>query len=238
MVHAEEAPELRQVIDSKEPLRVGDIGELAWASETTLGGGSAMLLPVHDGGEVVAVLAVGWKDMDSLPTGSAATVTTALADLTAPAIARAALSENVVFERRLRASVMDELPIAVSIFAGDPPRVIDMNRKERELLQISDDSLRPSQLDESQHKFDVRFADGTPLSVDNAPVTTAIRTGKATGPFILILRRADGSRIHTRTYCAPFFDDDGAVAGAVVTSEPLDVALAPELGGSTDDTAV
>ena len=72
----------------------------------------------------------------------------------------------------------------------------------------------------------MRFADGTPLSIDNAPVTTAIRPGKATGPFIMIVRRSDGSQIHTRTYCAPFSDGDGAV----VTSEPLDVALAPEIG--------
>ncbi|MDJ0497396.1 MAG: ATP-binding protein [Acidimicrobiia bacterium] len=230
VVRAEDAPELAQVISEGEPLRIDDIRDLDWASETNLGGGSAMLLPVHDGRDVVAVLAVGWKGTDSLPTGSAAAVTTALADLTAPAIARAALSQDVVFERRLRASVMDELPIAVSIFAGDPPRVIDMNRKERELLQIEEDSHRPRELGASQHKFDVRFADGTPLSVDNAPVTTAIRTGKATGPFILIVRRSDGSQIHTRTYCAPIFDGDGAVTGAVVTSEPLDVALAPEVG--------
>ena len=210
-------------------MRIGDIEDLTWASESILGGGSAMLVPVHDGAEVVAVLAVGWKGVDFLPTGSAEAVTTALADLTAPAIARAALSEDIVFERRLRASVMDELPIAVSIFAGDPPQVVDMNRRERELLQVNEDSLRPRGLGESQHKYDVRFADGTTLTVDNAPVTTATRTGRATGPFILIVRRSDGSQIHTRTYCAPFFDGDGAVAGAVVTSEPLDVALAPEV---------
>ena len=230
IVRSEDAPELARVISGGDPERIGDITDLDWASETNLGGGSAMLLPVHDGQDVVAVLAVGWKGTDSLPTGSAEAVTTALADLTAPAIARAALSEDVVFERRLRASVMDELPIAVSIFAGDPPRVIDMNRKERELLQIAGEGDRPRELGASQHRFDVRFADGTPLSVDNAPVTTAIRTGKATGPFILIVRRSDGSQIHTRTYCAPIFDGDGAVSGAVVTSEPLDVALAPEVG--------
>ncbi len=229
VVNTDDAPELQQVIEGREPMRIGDIEDLTWASESILGGGSAMLVPVHDGAEVVAVLAVGWKGVDFLPTGSAEAVTTALADLTAPAIARAALSEDIVFERRLRASVMDELPIAVSIFAGDPPQVVDMNRRERELLQVNEDSLRPRGLGESQHKYDVRFADGTTLTVDNAPVTTATRTGRATGPFILIVRRSDGSQIHTRTYCAPFFDGDGAVAGAVVTSEPLDVALAPEV---------
>ena len=186
-----------------------------------------MLLPVNDGETVVGVLAVGWKSAEMLPQGAAARVTTALADQTAPAIVRAALSEDIIFERRLRSSVMNELPIAVSIFAGDPPQVVDMNRKEREMLLLDDFHGRPRDLETSQDQYSVRFADGTPLTVDNAPVTTAIRTGKATGPFMLIVRRADGSQIYTRTYCAPFFDDAGAVAGAVVTSEPLDIALAP-----------
>lgn len=182
-----------------------------------------MLLPVHDAERVVAVLAVGWKGADMLPTGSAANVAEALAELTESAIARTALTRDVAFERRLRASVLDELPIAVSVFAGDPPEVVDWNRKERELLGIVDDAMRPHNLVESQHAFNVRFADGTPLTLDNSPVTTALRSGKTTGPFILLVERADGGQVHTRTYCAPFFDGKGNVAGAVVTSEPLDL---------------
>ncbi len=191
-----------------------------------------MLLPVDDGGRTVAVLAVGWKSADLMPTGSAVDVAEALAALTASAIARTALTQDIVFERRLRASVMDELPIAVSVFAGDPPEVIDWNRKEREILGIEDDSVRPSDLAASQHLFDVRFADGTPLTVENAPVTTAIRTGKAAGPFILVVQRLDGTHIHTRTYCAPFVDGEGKVAGAVVTSEPMDFAVSPVEGAA------
>ena len=90
------------------------------------------------------------------------------------------------------------------------------------MLGIADDMERPSDLDESQERYQVRFADGTPLTVENAPVTEAIRTGRSAGPFLLVLRRADGTEITTRTYCAPFFDDEGLVAGAVVTSEELD----------------
>jgi signal transduction histidine kinase len=219
--------ELDRVVAEGEPIRVDDVDVLAWVPAGALGGDSAMLLPVHDDELVVAVLAVGWKRLDVMPRGPAVHVAEGLANLTAPAIARTALTRDVVFERRLRASVMDELPIAVSVFAGNPPRVVDWNRKERELLGIDHDSLRPSDLAASQHKYDVRFADGTALTVDNAPVTTAIRTGKATGPFILLVRRADGSQIHTRTYCAPFLNDEGHVAGAVVTSEPLDIAIGP-----------
>jgi K+-sensing histidine kinase KdpD len=224
-----EASQLAAVVSDRKAMRVENTDDLDWATESVLGGSSAMLLPVNDGETVVGVLAVGWKSAELLPQGAAAKVTTALADQTAPAVARAALSEDIIFERRLRSSVMNELPIAVSIFVGDPPQVVDMNRKEREMLLLDDLHERPRDLETSQDHYSVRFADGTPLTVDNAPVTRAIRTGKATGPFMLIVRRADGSQIHTRTYCAPFFDDAGEVAGAVVTSEPLDIAVAPEI---------
>lgn len=217
------ARDLERVLTTGNAETIVDVATVPWASVSALGGQSAMLLPVHDAERVVAVLAVGWKGADMLPRGSAMAVAEALAELTASAIARTALTRDIAFERRLRASVMDELPIAVSIFAGDPPEVIDWNRKERLLLGIEDDSLRPHDLATSQHVFNVRFADGTPLTVDNAPVTVAIRTGKATGPFILRIDRADGTQIHTRTHCAPFFDGDGVVVGAVVTSEPLDL---------------
>lgn len=213
---------------------VTDIASVSWLKESAMGGTAAMLLPVHDGGKVVAVLGVGWKSVEAMPSGAAVSVAEALADLTASAIARTALFRDVVFERRLRASVIDELPLAVSIFVGDPPEVVDWNRKERELLGIDGNGQRPNNLGLSQREFDVRFANGTPLTIDNAPVTTAIRTGKATGPFILSIRRADGVVLHTRTYCAPFFDDAGAVAGAVVTSEPLDLAAPPPNPDLTD----
>jgi PAS domain-containing protein len=222
------SPELDKIIGGQGSIGVTDIETSPWLTEDVIGGRAAMLLPVHDGGRVVAVLAVGWKSADAMPSGTAVNVAEALADLTASAIARTALSRDVVFERRLRASVMDELPLAVSVFVGDPPQVVDWNRKEGELLGISERDGRDSNLALSQHQFDVRFADGTPLTIDNAPVTQAIRTGEAAGPFILRVRRTDGMQIHTRTYCAPFFDDAGDVAGAVVTSEPLDLAASPQ----------
>ena len=162
------SPELEMAIAQGNPIRVEDIATIPWAEEAALGGRAALLLPVHDGAKAVAVLAVGWKGADAMPEGSALKVATALAHMTAPAIARTALTRDVVFERRLRASVMDELPIAVSVFAGDPPEVIDWNRKERELLGIDRDIQRPHDLSASQRAFDVRFADGTALTVDNA----------------------------------------------------------------------
>jgi PAS domain-containing protein len=140
------------------------------------------------------------------------------------ALDRSTLSRDAAMERELRSLVMESLPIAISVFMGDPPRVVDWNRQERRMLGLDDDIQRPSELDATQGLFDVRFVDGTPLTVDNAPVTLAIRSGEAAGPFYLRVRRLDGSETITRTHCAPFVDPDGRVAGAVVTSEEVDMA--------------
>jgi len=117
---------------------------------------------------------------------------------------------------------MESLPLAISVYAGDPPHLVDWNRRERTLLGIHEDSERPSDMVAGQQKFDIRFADGTPLDLDNAPVTLAIRTGCTSGPTLLRVRRADGTDVTVRVYCAPFFNDQGEVAGAVVSSEELD----------------
>ena len=186
-----------------------------------------------DGREAVGVLVVAFAQTNDIPAGRAGHVAMALAQLAGFAIHRASLARDVAFERTLRSSVMESLPIAISVFAGDPPTVVDWNQREREMLGLSDDVVRPSDLDSSQSMFKVRFADGTPLTVDNAPVTAAIRTGHTAGPFLLTVRRSDGTDITTRTYCAPFFDEDGTVAGAVVTSEELGISR-PDTPHSTD----
>jgi anti-sigma regulatory factor (Ser/Thr protein kinase) len=229
-VDGEEARELSRIVESGRPVHVDDVATIRWLDESTIGGRAAVLLPVHDADRVVAILAVGWKAPQAIPSGAAMNVAAALADLIAPAIARTALARDVAFERQLRASVIEELPLAVSIFAGDPPQVINWNRKEREMLGIDENEQRPTDLDASQRQFDVRFADGTPLTVDNAPVTTTIRSGEATGPFMLLVRRYDGRMIHARTYCSPFFDDEGNVSGAVVTSEPMETSFSKQSG--------
>lgn len=143
------------------------------------------------------------------------------------ALDRSELQAEVVKQKNLRSSVIESLPLAISVFEGDPPQLVDMNRKEREMLGISDNSERPSDLGVSQDKFNVRFSDGTPLTVDNAPVTEAVRTGRTQGPFFLIVERSDGSEVYTRTHCAPFFAEEGRVAGAVVTSEIIDASELP-----------
>lgn len=211
-----------------EPLVVTDLSSVEgayWAE--LLDAEAVMFVPVGDG-RPCGILAIGWRDRKGPAAVRAHEVATALARLAGIAVERSRLAAAAAFERSLRASVMEALPIAISIFVGDPPRVVDWNRRERELLGIESDAERPQDLDESQRKFSVRFADGTPLDLENAPVVEAIRTGRSSGPFLLRVRRADGTEVVTRTYCAPFFDDDGQVAGAVVTSEIVAGEVSPE----------
>jgi PAS domain-containing protein len=168
-------------------------------------------------GGLEGMLVLGW-DLTKKPS-FAEGVLPALAALALIGVDRRSLGAELEFERRVRAEVMDSLPIAISVFAGDPPRLIGMNKTERQMLGIVRDDERPDQLEESQHAFEVRFEDGTPLTAENAPVVETIRTGRSAGPFYLRLIRTDGVEIVTRTHCAPVRDEDGVVIGAVVTSE-------------------
>jgi len=221
-------PLLREIAGTRAPVVVPSldaIGARHW--HDILGGDAALVTPVTVDDRIAGVLVVGWEDARRLPDVPGRQVAMALAELAGFAIQRHSLLADAAYERRLRASVMECLPIAISVFVGDPPRVVDWNARERALLGIADDVERPSDLEASQTKFHVRFADGTPLTGDNAPVVEAIRSGKSLGPFLLLVRRTDGTEIMTRTYCAPFHDEDGTVLGAVVTSEELDVVAPP-----------
>lgn len=175
---------------------------------------------MRSGEGLEGLLVVGW-DSTERP-GYAHGVLPALAALALVGVDRRSLGAELDFERRVRAEVMDSLPIAISIFAGDPPRLIGQNRTEREMLGLRRDDDRPERLAKTQEQFQVRFEDGTALTEENAPVAETIRSGHSTGPFYLRVTRADGTEIVTRTYCAAVRDEVGTVIGAVVTSEPVE----------------
>ncbi len=231
-------PVLVGVMQQRRTLEITKLaGSAADPWRHVLGGDAALFIPVLDMGEPIGVLAIGWCDGTRLPTAGAQDVAAALAELAGFAVHRSLLADDVAFERILRHSVIESLPIAISIFAGDPPRVIDWNRQERIMLGMADDAARPKDLAASQAMFEVQFADGTPLTIENAPVTHAIRTGESAGPFLLMVRRLDGTTVTTRTHCAPFFDENGQVAGAVVTSEELDAFGGRFLAGIDTESA-
>jgi hypothetical protein len=192
-------------------------GAPSWLTDITTDHLVAVTMRSADG--IEGLLVVGWRTSE-MP-GFAPGVLPALAALALVGVDRRFMGSELEFERRVRAEVMNSLPIAISVFAGDPPRLIDWNQAEEDLLALADGPDRPEHLAESQSAFEVRFEDGTPLTMDNAPIVDTIRTGRSSGPFYLRLARRDGSEVVTRTHCAAIRDLTGAVIGAVVTSEPV-----------------
>ncbi len=216
-------PLLMQVLERRRPVQIDSLDEAGHSDwSKALDAESALIVPVEYDNEIAGVLALGWAVADLMPeTGDE--MAAALAAIAAAAIDRSNLAAEVAFERSVRESVMEALPIAISVFVGDPPHLVYWNKRERELLGVVSEDQRPLALDESQKLFEVSYTDGTPLTLDNTPVTATIRSGRGTGPFFLRVRRLDGTAVVTRTYCAPFFDASGNVAGAVVTSEEVDI---------------
>jgi PAS domain-containing protein len=211
------------VLDRGEPELVVDLENTDFDWYLQLGSPVGLFLPIRgpeDEDTVIGLLAIGLAGDTLSP--RALEIATATARLAGFGLERARLTADADYERRLRSSVLEALPIAVSVFAGDPPRVVDMNERERQLLGIERKEDRPGNLALSQSTFDVRFADGTPLDMKNSPVAKTISSGESTGPFFLRVTRADGSQVMTRTYCAPFFDKHGCVIGAAVTAEEVD----------------
>ena len=214
-------PLLARVLASRLPVLCKSLRECDphWADKLDVEAG--LFIPVFRGDEVAGVLVLGWITADLMPDGSVE-IAESLGTIAAAALDRSNLADEVAFERSVRESVMEALPIAISVFVGDPPKLVYWNQRERQLLGVDHDDDRPMALSASQELFEVAFADGTPLTLENAPVVETIRTGRSTGPFFLRICRLEGRSVCARTYCAPFFDGAGKVAGAVVTSEEVD----------------
>ncbi len=174
-------PDLMWVVQHRAPHWVEKL-EVGSDLATVLGTGSALFLPVLDDQTLTGILAVGWTQ-PVRPSGPAMEVAAALARLAAFAIDRASLAADAVYERKLRSSVLESLPLAISVWAGDPPHLVDWNRRERTLLGILEDSERPSDMVAGQQKFDIRYCGWHP-----SRTSTNLRSPWPSGPDARVVR--------------------------------------------------
>lgn len=188
-----------------------------------LGAEGAMFLPLLRGGVVIAVLAVGWDAHHAMPKVAGVRVAEALAQLTAFGFQNSSDTANQSVTQALRASVMESLPVAISVFKGNPPRIVDWNQAERDMLGINNDSERPRLITESRSKYQLRYEDGTLVSNRDSHVMRCIATGKQTGPITMHLTRPDGVTVIVSARCYPIRNTYGDVTGGVVLSEILDM---------------
>ncbi|NOX22863.1 MAG: HAMP domain-containing histidine kinase [Actinobacteria bacterium] len=201
----------------------------SWAKRLNSEG--AIFFPLKHHGSVLAVLVIGWEYASEMPEGTGVLVAEALATLTGVAFRD---TEEVVdgrSDRVLRSSVMESLPLAISVFEGNPPRVVDWNQAERDMLGMKHDTDRPREGLDSMQKYQLRYEDGTLLQTKDSQVMLAITTGRSTGPTTLFLTRPDGAVVKTISTCYPVRNNRGDVTGAVVLSEVAEI-VTPTVKGS------
>ncbi len=194
----------------------------AWANRLNSDG--AVFFPLKHHGSVLAVLVVGWEHSSEMPEGAGVLVAESLATLTSVAFRDTEEVSDGRSDRVLRSSVMESLPVAISVFEGNPPRVVDWNQAERDMLGMEHDRDRPREGLDSMEKYRLRYEDGTPLRTKDSQVMLAITTGRSTGPTTLLLTRPDGAVVKTITRCYPVRNTLGDVTGAVVLSEVVEIA--------------
>ena len=193
----------------------------SWAGRLNSDG--AIFFPLKHHGAVLAVLVIGWENSSEMPEGAGILVAEALATLTGVAFRDTEEVSDGRSDRALRSSVMESLPLAISVFEGNPPRVVDWNQAERDMLGMEHDGDRPREGLDSMEKYQLRYEDGTPLRTKDSQVMLAITTGRSTGPTTLLLTRPDGAVVKTITRCYPVRNSRGDVTGAVVLSEVAEI---------------
>ncbi|MFL5954467.1 MAG: ATP-binding protein [Gaiellaceae bacterium] len=122
-------------------------------------------------------------------------------------VERASLRRENDGQRRLLETVIEELPIGLSVVEAGTDRVLMTNRLSRELLG-------PASVTYSTD-VDRRTENGEPLPRELWPVTRGLG-GETIRDERLRIRRADGSEILTLINVAPVTDESGVIA-AVIT---------------------
>lgn len=117
-------------------------------------------------------------------------------------------------EQRQR-TLIASLAEAVAIFDADA-RVVECNEAAARMLGLP----REQALGEPWRLQGLRYfnADGTPLTWQQLPTLTALRSGQPVQGFLLGIERPDGSRVWARVNAQPLLSADGGAPEAIVVS--------------------
>jgi PAS domain S-box-containing protein len=120
-------------------------------------------------------------------------------------------------EARLRA-IFDSVPVGIVLAESLTGRVLNANPKAEELIGFR---FRPNMIwtNEAWEAFDPC---GKRIKGSNLPLTRAIRSGRATRPKEVLLRRPDGSEIWLSMTGAPVRLDDGQKLGGILIVQNID----------------
>jgi signal transduction histidine kinase len=111
--------------------------------------------------------------------------------------------------------LLEVLPIGIAV-ADDPDcRRIWINRSMANLLRVPVEENISESVAGAKHAYRLTLPNGVEVSSEELPMQMAARTGLPVTNFELDVVHADGSVLHTISYSAPIFDEEGKVRGVI-----------------------
>jgi PAS domain S-box-containing protein len=120
-------------------------------------------------------------------------------------------------ERRILESMMEHIPIGITIAETPDIRIRAVSRYGRELTGKGQRKIEGIAWDQHVRQFQVFCADGTtPAMEETRPLTRAIRYGELVEQEEWVIGRSDGAKIPILCTAAPVRDAQGNITGGVL----------------------
>ncbi len=127
---------------------------------------------------------------------------------------REALFQRIESERRRLRTLVDTLPLGVLLI--EPGGIVTGNRRVEELL----DMKLESGVEIAQYAGRILYPDGRPVPREELVASRVMRGETIIGEEQLV-RRPDGSLVHTLGSAAPIRDDEGHIVGGVAVFQDI-----------------
>ncbi|MGA7730617.1 MAG: ATP-binding protein [Chloroflexia bacterium] len=123
-------------------------------------------------------------------------------------------TRRIEIEHRQLQAVVDNLPIAVRVMDAPGSNVILQNQSAEEIFPAAvwNEMTRGERI----KYFDLRRPDGTPITLEDAPVARALGEGRAVRDVELITTRPETGTKHLMVSATPIKDESGRITSSVI----------------------
>jgi signal transduction histidine kinase len=112
-------------------------------------------------------------------------------------------------------TLLEVLPIGIAVAEDPECRRIWTNRTLADMLHLPVNQNISQSVPDPERPHYRTLRNGVDVPPDDLPMQVAARTGMPVANDFLDIVRSDGTVIHTLSYCAPLFDENGKVRGII-----------------------
>jgi PAS domain S-box-containing protein len=132
---------------------------------------------------------------------------------------RKRMEEALRANEALLKAVFDAVPVGIVVAQAPSGRILTSNPQAERIIRRP--VIAANDIDDYR-KAGALHSDGRPFEPEDYPMARAIRSGEPSGSEELLLIREDGSDAWISASAAPFFGQDGEIAGGVVALLDID----------------